>query len=1298
MNKRSSNSILEKSDYVQEFEKFSTVVSKKANVNEKTNDKEGNNNEDIITKNPFHFFKKKDFILLIPALIFNGLCATTDVASTIMINKLFSLLTSFQAGETEFMEKVKLPAFGLILIGFGSTIFGWLETSFFTYLGEKQQIRCRKKLFQSLLSRNLDWFEKNSNLNGDLIQLNRSVEEFRASISEYLSVLFKSIFSIIALIIISMVYSWKLTLLVFAIIPIIILTIMCFGKHVDKWAKSEDDYTANAIALLDWNFSSFLWVKIIYSRDLELEKFNKIMDQCEYSFRNFSIFANIVSSIMKTISLMLFVQSFWFGSYLVRKNKDTGSDIISSFYSCLKLAMTISSLSVIAVVFQKANTSFKKVTKFLLSDEDIKNFNTTLLIPETDLYGDIQLNDIYFEYDLKNGNEHTAVLQDVSLHIEPFKTTYLIGKSGSGKSTIANLLLKLYTPSHGHITIDGYDLNKIDSFWLRDQITLIQQFPKLFNDTLENNILLGTPYTSINSADVIEAVRYFNLLEVIDNLPQGYQTYVGKTDDKENNLIQLSGGQEQRLNLVKAKLRNSNILILDESISALDIQQRELFMQKIYEWRKNKTTIIITHELSHIKDDDMVYFIENGKIIESGIKHQLVDLAGKFSNLENQGKNSKKNKLYNKIKRRSMFSNLDDEDLEAQIFITEMDNTKQTNVEKIDEPLSNIRTPIYIAYKLLLQNISTNYKLFYLLGLFIVLCNAILTPVFSYCFSRLITGIIPQNDGTLIQTKEQIKWSMIATSIAIATGITSFISSTILEFTAERLCKNLQNLTLSKILKQDVQFFEYLNTNEIATLLVNDIRDFRMIFSSNLSRLLSGISISLVCIIWTLILGWKYALVGFSMFPLFAIFSFIGTAIMQKTEFAYKDSLNEAESIIYETRNGIKTIICSNLQKHFQTKFSEKLSKVLSCGLKRGISMGFSINIIYLLASIAQAIMLYYGFKLVSNGEYTLVKMMQIVMMILMSVTFLSELMSSAPGLYRGLRVALKLNKLIFELKEEGDDNEIKQNGYLTPNLKKNQTDDCIEFNNVTFEYPSALNFKVLKNLSMNIPKNQIVSIVGESGCGKSTIFSLILRLYTLKKPNNVIVYPSTQQINIDGYDINSIKLSHLMSNIAVVTQKHYFINGSIRENLLYGNPERHSIDDSTIRFMLAKLDLLSIINNDEGLDSILSVNGNLMVSGGQAQRLSIIRALLRPASILLLDEFTASLDVETTELVLNVLKQQCQFKSIICITHQEKIMKNSDKVFVIQDGKVAESGSFDDLMNNKESSLFKMVCDHICN
>lgn len=268
-------------------------------------------------------------------------------------------------------------------------------------------------------------------------------------------------------------------------------------------------------------------------------------------------------------------------------------------------------------------------------------------------------------------------------------------------------------------------------------------------------------------------------------------------------------------------------------------------------------------------------------------------------------------------------------------------------------------------------------------------------------------------------------------------------------------------------------------------------------------------------------------------------------------------------------------------------------------------------------------------------------------MMILMSVQFLSELMSSAPGLYRGLRVALKINQL---LNIENNCN----SGYLTPYFVPFKTNSAIRFQNVNFKYSGSF-AQVLRDVTFTIPVGEFTSIVGDSGSGKSTIISLILRLQDAP-PDSV---------HIDGYDITTIKQDHLMAAFGVVSQKAYFINGTVRENLLYGNPRAESL--------LTDTELVSLLNDlkvNVNLDTVLcNSSNNIMVSGGQGQRIALARAILRKPSILLLDEFTASLDVYTTKQVLDYIKRLGI--TIVCVTHQQLVMNYSDNIIRIKDGKI---------------------------
>lgn len=1260
----------------------SPISSKLLDLNEKSDIDSDADPVASKNKNPFIFFRRKDIPLLILALVSNALSACTHVAITIMMNRIFNKLNDLQMGSKtiqQFMSELPWACFSIALIGLGGWIFGWMETTFFSYLGERQQIRCRRMLYRSLLARDYSWFETRKGLDGDLIQLNRSVEEYRTAIAEYFSMLCGSIFVVIALSITSFIYSWRLTLLVLASFPIMSMVIIIFGKPVQKWANCEDEETSNTISHIDWNLLSFIWVKIIHSKDLENSKLKSLLDKCEHAYRKFTIFTSFIGSTLTILSMMMFVQSFWFGSWLVKQQYNTPGEVIAAFYACLSISMTIASLSALTVVFQKASASFGKVMRFML-DSELEKSDDDNEIEKTgealafNLDGDIEFKDISFAYSARKDDQ---VLKKISFKIPKNKMSFIIGKSGSGKSTISSLLAKLYKPSSGSITIDGYDLAYLDETYLREQITLVQQFPTIFNEKLRTNLTFGTSTSEADSQSLYDAITIFNLNELITSLPNGLDTFLGSGKEE---IVQLSGGQEQRLNLARARLRDSPILVLDESISAIDIQQRSVLMKRIRDWRFGKTTIIITHELSQINhSDDNVFLINRGEIVESGPRNQL----NLFDSLDmlTTAKKEEKRKSHFEFEEADYFNTEQKQSLSQFRPTAGADLQKQKySGEEEYEDLTSIRGPIFIAYRMVMELMPLKFKITYLLGLFISISSAMMSPLFSFFISKLINGIVPVSMGGFLSTSDQLKWAMAATSLAIAQGLLGFLSSSLMNFSAERFCKTLRVKTFEKILNQDVTYFENVKANEISTLIMNDMRDFRSVVAGTLSHILCGIAIFVCCVTWTLTIGWKFALVGFSLFPMFGLFSLGTTFLMQGFEFNYKDRLNTLEDLIHDTRVGIKTILCLNLKTEFQDQFETKLIKVLKLGFLRAIAMGCVVNVASFVTNLSQAILYYYGLKLVATGEYTLVAMTQIVMMITMSTAYIAHIMSGAPGIYRGLRVAIKLNSI---LKLADNKNEV--GGFLNPNLDSMDTDTAFQFKNASFAYPSAPDTLVLNKLDLRIPANTIFSFVGESGCGKSTIISLLLRLYKLNDT-------SGGELELNGYDINTIKLPRLRNTIAVVSQKHFFFDGSFRENLLYNHPRPETINNEKIMKVLEKLDLDHLIKElPSGLDSNLGVSRQLLVSGGQAQRLSIARALLRPSSILILDECTSSLDSQSANKVMELLHELKKEKTIICITHKQEMMIKSDIICYLKDGKVAEQGTYKTLMSH-EQHFYEMV------
>src|SRR5690242_11268788 len=229
------------------------------------------------------------------------------------------------------------------------------------------------------------------------------------------------------------------------------------------------------------------------------------------------------------------------------------------------------------------------------------------------------INQVTFSYPTRADE---IALQDATLFFPAGETTFVIGKSGSGKSTLGQLLVRFYQPSSGQVLLDHVPLNSLDVHWLRQNVTLVEQHSVLFNDSIYNNIALGLRSGTVSMDDVKNAVSFAMLEQVVDSLPAGLETNLGARGSS------FSGGQKQRIALARARIRDTPILILDESTSALDYVTRAIILHAIRSWRAGKTTIIITHDISQIQPDDFLYLLDNAQVLQEGYRKDLDNQSG----------------------------------------------------------------------------------------------------------------------------------------------------------------------------------------------------------------------------------------------------------------------------------------------------------------------------------------------------------------------------------------------------------------------------------------------------------------------------------------------------------------------------------------------------------------------------------------------------------------------------------------------------------------------------------------------
>ncbi|AOA63850.1 Plasma membrane ATP-binding cassette transporter required for the export of a-factor [Komagataella phaffii CBS 7435] len=1226
-------------------------------------------NVTLVSKNIYMFMElKNDWFLLFLGTFSSIVLAAAPSGMTVLMGLIFTQLQNYFRGDYSslgaYLADARLSCFSLVLVGLGSFIFSFLSFACYMQLGERQQSRVRKRIFESLLFNSISWHEANKELNGELVQINRCIEELRIGVSICTGLAIQGILSVLALLITSFIYSWSLTFVIISTLPVMFIVVMFMSRTLTKHTTRENDESSYAAKIVDWVVRSPIIPKICNAQTIEYEKFK---DRASRSMNasNKALVTNALNlGALKFLTLMMFVQGFWYGSTMVRNGRLSAGDVVTCFGSSLMLAQTISGLSEQIIVFQEAIVALNKVVAVLAKPCQSFSSNEHLIIPPY-CKGDIFFKNVSFEYPTRKGR----VLDEVSIEIPAGKHCFIVGKSGSGKSTLSNLLVKFYSASQGKVFVDGYDIERVSNDWLTKNITLVQQSSSFFNDTLRANILLGSGGKPVSERDLRSAIDTVLLSQFIDDLPEGLETvmmYQG---------ISLSGGQEQRLAIARALIRDTPILILDECVSALEESFKSIILNSIKEWRQGKTTIFMEHDYQQIQNEDNIIFMENGEVKETGTKEQLLkNPDSKFSRLVQIQRNMIKdtfsdeyessirletnptdrisNVYLNRVTR--VFSNFFGQPVghiaEKDPFDEKKVSSDTVEIVTMEERPEDLMSIIQIFR---FMNSYLCHKSLIVVGILLAVLNGSCNPVFSWCFAKLLAGIVPV-DSYVGSARYLLKWALLVILVISMDTLTLVTKKIALGYASEKWIYLIRTRALKNLLLQDMNWFSNkLNKPaEISALLVNDSRDLKILVSSLLEVMFTGIVVLVLGSVWSITIGWKLSLVAISVVPLFLLSATLYARLLETAENGYKNEVALTENQVHEATTGIKTIRCLKLESHFVSKFSAKVEALQGKGTKRAIYIGFGNALSLFLVYVAQAVILYYGMKLVSEEQYTVSQLMEVMSLMIFALMGVSDLMQQIPDISRGQRAGTYLIRLLG-LKSSP----VEVKGNLKPQCRS--LVPVIEFVAVDFQYPHV-SATALNNISFRVSKGEVLGIVGPSGSGKSTIAMLINRLFFAKKGC----------IRYNGVNIKDIEVPWFREQVTLIQQKPTFFDGSIRENLAYG---MEGITDRSILRAL-KLTMMDdyVRSLPEGLDTFIG-SLNSVISGGQSQRLSVARAILREPRVIVMDEPTSSLDPENTQGIKDLVDKQLRASgyTVIIVTHSQELMRICDRILTIEHGKL---------------------------
>ena len=505
----------------------------------------------------------------------------------------------------------------VLLLFFLKNIFNYLAIVFINLLRNGVLKDLRNMMYKKIISLPISYFSEKRK--GDVIsRITTDINEFQTSYLSILEFIVKEPLTIIFTIVIMCGISLKLTVFVFVFIPIAGLAISRVGKTLKKHSGRVQAEQGFFLSLIEETLSGLRIIKSFNAQGAFIKRFTDSTQRFNNYANNLSYRQNLASPISEFLGILVIGILLWYGGTMVLVDKTLGG---SEFVAYMGLAYNIltpaKEISKAAYRLRQGDAAALRVLEVIHAQNPI--FDKENAIEKTDFQAAISLKNISFKYD----NEY--VLKDFSLEIPKGKTVALVGQSGSGKSTIANLIARFYDVNEGSITFDGTDIRDLKIQSLRDLIGIVSQDSILFNDTITNNLLIGK--ASATTMEIEEAAKVANAYDFIEALPEKFQTNIGDMGGK------LSGGQKQRLSIARAVLKNPPIMILDEATSALDTESEKLVQNALEKTMMNRTSLVIAHRLSTFQKADIIVVMEKGKIIEQGNHATLMAQNGTYRKL-----------------------------------------------------------------------------------------------------------------------------------------------------------------------------------------------------------------------------------------------------------------------------------------------------------------------------------------------------------------------------------------------------------------------------------------------------------------------------------------------------------------------------------------------------------------------------------------------------------------------------------------------------------------------------------------
>ncbi|OEL12840.1 ABC transporter B family member 20 [Dichanthelium oligosanthes] len=1108
--------------------------------------------------------------------------------------------------------------------------FSSAEVSCWILTGERQTAVIRSKYVQVLLNQDMSFFDTYGN-NGDIVsQVLSDVLLIQSAISEKVGNYIHNMATFVGGLIVGLLNCWQIALLTLATGPLIVAAGGISNIFLHRLAENIQDAYAEAASIAEQAIS---YIRTLYSFTNETLAKYSYATSLQATLR-YGILISLVQGIGLGFTYGLAICScalqLWVGRHLIARGKADGGEVVVALFSVILSGLGLNQAATNFYSFEQGRIAAYRLYEMISrSTSSINQEGITLPLVQ----GNIEFRNVYFSY---LSRPEIPILSGFFLTVPARKTVALVGRNGSGKSSIIPLMERFYDPTLGEVLLDGENIKNLKVEWLRSQIGLVTQEPALLSLSIRENIAYGR---SATFDQIEEAAKTAHAHGFISSLEKGYETQVGRAG------IALTDEQKIKISIARAVLSNPSILLLDEVTGGLDFEAEKAVQEALDVLMLGRSTIIIARRLSLIKNADYIAVMEEGHLVEMGTHDELLNLDG----------------LYAELLR-----------CEEATKLPKRMPTKNSRERTIGAAIFGSFNPL-LAYTIALI-VSAYYRLE---------IRDMHHEVNRWCLFIVGMGVIT----VLVNWLQHFYFGIMGEKMT--ERIRRMMFSAMLRNEVGWFDKEENNAdTLSMRLANDATFVRAAFSNRLSIF----IQDTAAVSVALLIGMLLGWRVALVALatLPVLVVSAIAQVIKSSLFVCYELKKIVPymTPISNKNlnisvslsdiETLYIAELaklwlagfsrgiqemhRKASLVLEDAVRNIYTVVAFCAGNKIMDLYRLHLGNILKQSLVQGLAIGFGFGLSQFLLFACNALLLWYIAISVDHQRLTIATGLKEYILFSFASFALVEPFGLAPYILKRRKSLTSVFEIIDrEPKIDPDD---------TTGLKPPNVYGSIEFKNVDFSYPARPEILVLSNFNLKVSGGQTLAVVGVSGSGKSTIISLIERFYD----------PVSGQVLLDGRDLKSFNLRWLRSHMGLIQQEPVIFSTTIRENIIYA---RHNATEAEIKEAARIANAHHFISSlPHGYDTHVGMRG-VDLTPGQKQRIAIARVVLKNAPILLLDEASSAIESESSRVVQEALDTLVMGnKTTILIAHRAAMMKHVDNIVVLNGGRIVEQGTHDSLMD----------------